>query len=89
MRCNAHHKALDENGVGKCSVPMWCNGMPAGFCDEPAYGNRPEGRSYVDASGRRCRLDGRYAGYMSGLACPSHGGPPAPSQKESDNEGSA
>lgn len=22
------------NGVGRCSVPMWMHGGPAGFCDE-------------------------------------------------------
>ena len=28
-----HHRML-TNGVGKCSVPMWMGGLPAGFCDE-------------------------------------------------------
>ena len=32
-----HHHEL-TNGVGKCSVPMWMGGFPAGFCDKPAYG---------------------------------------------------
>lgn len=36
--CSKHHKELDKNGIGKCSVPMWRNGMPAGFCDKTAYG---------------------------------------------------
>jgi len=34
-----HHKKLNERGEGKCSVPMWCGGLPAGFCDQPAYSN--------------------------------------------------
>lgn len=56
-----HHKELDENGVGKCSVPMWSGACPAGFCDADAYGPR------VDRN--------VYDGYVPALACPSHGGP--------------
>jgi hypothetical protein len=37
--------------------------MPAGFCDEPAFGKPTE-------SGRQ-----RYSGYVPGLACYGHGGP--------------
>jgi len=62
---NEHHKTL-KDGVGKCSVPMWRRGMPAGFCDEPAYGSR---------------VDNRYDGYVPGLACPRHGGPTTRQQK--------
>jgi len=72
-----HHKELDADGVGRCSVPMWCGGLPAGFCDKPAYGKRPPSKSWVDAYGERRREDRRYAGYVPGLACPGHGGPPA------------
>ena len=25
---------------GKCSVPSWIAGFPAGSCDEPAYGEQ-------------------------------------------------
>ena len=60
---NNHHKELDEHGIGKCSVPMWTlGGVPAGFCDSPAYGKvHPDTVSY---------------GYVAyGLACPMHGGP--------------
>jgi len=57
-----HHKELGENGEGKCSVPMWLRGAPAGFCNEIAYGP-PEGRK------------GCYQGYVPGLACYAHGGP--------------
>jgi len=54
---------VDENGVGKCSVPVYIYGIPAGLCELPAYGNQtPEGKL-------------RYGGYMSGLACYYHGGP--------------
>lgn len=55
-----HHKEL-TNGVGKCSVPMWMGGLPAGFCDNEAYGERPKGN--------------KYDGYVPALACPIHGGP--------------
>lgn len=73
-----HHKTLTD-GVGKCSVPMWSGGLPAGFCDEPAFGQRPPGREGRDAwTGRTFRLDGKYSGYVPGLACPAHGGPKCP-----------
>ncbi len=78
MRCSDHHHTL-TNGVGKCSVPMWCMGMPAGFCDEPAYGKPLPSRKFRDAhTGEVFREDGRYAGYVPGLACEGHGGPPGP-----------
>lgn len=60
--CSKYHKEL-TNGVGKCSVPMWCNGVPAGFCDEPAFGEQTE-------KGKR-----RYTDYAPYLACLRHGGP--------------
>jgi hypothetical protein len=42
---------------------MWMDGCPAGFCDEPAYGEpTKEGRE-------------QYSGYVPFLACPRHGGP--------------
>lgn len=64
MAClSPHHKELNEQGEGKCSVPMWCQGVPAGFCDRSAYGPQtPEGRR-------------QYDGYVPALACPGHGGP--------------
>lgn len=70
-----HHELT--NGVGKCSVPMWMGGCPDGFCNKPAYGERPPGRTWRDAyTGERHRFDGRYNGYIPGLACEAHGGPP-------------
>jgi len=72
------HRTLDKNGVGKCSVPMWRNGMPAGFCDKPAFGNQIPSETFRDRDGRRRRTDGKYEGYVPALACPAHGGPPAP-----------
>lgn len=63
-RCSAKHKQLDKNGLGICSVPIWVYpGVPAGFCDELAYGEQTE-------PGRR-----RYEHYVPGLACYGHGGP--------------
>ena len=73
-----HHHELTD-GVGKCSVPMWQFGSPAGFCDAPAYGKQPPGQWYRNAyTGEMHRIDGRYNGYIPGLACPAHGGPNAP-----------
>lgn len=59
------------DGVGKCSVPMWKNSYPDGFCDEPAYGNEEEDQQ-------------RYGEWIGGIWCPKyiprlacyhHGGP--------------
>lgn len=73
-----HHRELTE-GTGKCAVPMWCGGLPAGFCDKPAFGERPPGKEWRDAyTGARRRIDGKYSGYVPGLACPDHGGPECP-----------
>ena len=69
-----HHQEL-TNGVGKCSVPMWCCGLPAGFCDNEAYGERPQGKTIRRWDGFEYREDGLYADYVPGLACPIHGGP--------------
>lgn len=62
MRASKHHRELDEMGYGKCSVPMWQRGLPAGFCDEDAF-------SEPTKNGRIL-----YTGYVPGLACPGHGG---------------
>ena len=62
-RCGKSHLEL-TNGKGRCSVPMWSNGMPAGFCDNDAFG-KPS-------------MNGRYEGYVPGLACFAHGGPKCP-----------
>jgi hypothetical protein len=61
-RLSEHHKAL-KDGIGKCSVPMWQMGIPAGFCDQDAFG-------YPTKEGIL-----RYDGYVPALACPFHGGP--------------
>ena len=60
---NDHHKELTD-GRGKCSVPMWRGGMPAGFCDNDAFGYPTK--------------NSRYRGYVPALACPGHGGPKCP-----------
>lgn len=56
---------------GKCRVPMWMAGMPAGFCGEEAFG--PQLPIEVLASERGWRRDDRP--YCAGPCCPSHGGP--------------
>lgn len=74
--CLRHHQELNTDGVGKCSVPMWMNGCPAGFCDKESYGKPTKSEKYRDVWTREIRrVDGKYAGYVPGLACPSHGGP--------------
>lgn len=82
--CSEHHKKLTD-GVGKCSVPMWCNGLPAGFCDEPAYGAPPpyDGGGWRENiwTGKPYHRDGRYDGYVPHLACPAHGGPDGPAHE--------
>ena len=57
-----HHHELTD-GKGKCSVPMWCGGLPAGFCDADAFGEQ---------------LDPNHQSYAPGLVCPVHGGPTCP-----------
>ncbi|SDF84176.1 hypothetical protein SAMN05660686_02499 [Thalassobaculum litoreum DSM 18839] len=77
MRGSKHHYELTD-GVGKCSVPMWQFGMEC-FCDKPAFGERPEVPMFRDGyTGRMFRSDFKYDGYVPGLACPAHGGPPCP-----------
>src|ERR1700679_2607994 len=70
-----HHQDLNGQGIGKCSVPMWSYGCPNGFCDNDAFGNRPEGKTYRRYDGFEWRDDGLYTGYVPALACPQHGGP--------------
>jgi hypothetical protein len=54
---------------------MWMMGCPAGFCDEPAYGEPVPCKRYKKYDGTSFRADGRYDGYVPGLACVGHGGP--------------
>ena len=61
--------------IGRCSVPMWSGGCPAGSCENHAFGLRPAGRVNRTVSGYEYRDDMLYAGYVPGLACPVHGGP--------------
>ncbi len=77
MACmSKNHQELNADGIGKCSVPMWAGGCPAGFCDRDAYGTRPPcGEWHNIHTNEMMRLDGKYNGYVPGLACPIHGGP--------------
>lgn len=63
MQCGECHKKTDEMGLGLCSVPMFSGGVPAGFCNEEAYG-KPTDMGKM-----------RYGDYVPGLACALHGGP--------------
>lgn len=62
--------------AGRCSVPMWMAGCPAGSCGEEAFGIYIDGPTFRDAwSGEVRRMDGKFRGYVPDLACPKHGGP--------------
>lgn len=56
---------------GKCRVPMWMAGVPAGFCDEHGFGPQlplevlSHDRGWNDSP------------YCHGPCCPKHGGPKA------------
>jgi hypothetical protein len=77
--CRQEHDDACSGVLGRCSVPMWLMGCPAGTCENKAYGVRPPSRVWRSAwTGEKHREDLRYAGYVPGLACPVHGGPEAP-----------
>jgi hypothetical protein len=64
---SSHHRKLNEKGEGKCSVPMWIMGMPAGFCDNTAYSEETEEHK------KWMEMRGEFQ-YVPALACPAHGG---------------
>jgi len=73
-----HHHELTD-GKGKCSVPMWRNNFPDGFCDNDAFGKPTTSPKIWNAQrGRYERTDFKYDGYVPGLACPMHAGPKCP-----------
>ena len=77
--CQQEHDDTIDGVLGRCSVPMWSGGGPAGAGGEKAYGYRPPSREWMNhAAGQMMREDLRYNGYVPGLACPKHGGPEAP-----------
>ena len=79
QECKQEYDDAFSGVLGLCSVPMWADGCPAGTCDCKAYGERPKGATFWNyAANEEQRLDGRYNGYVPGLACPAHGGPKTP-----------
>ena len=50
-------------GEGKCSVPVWQMGVPAGSCNKPAFGKQT----------KQGKLN--WPHYVPNLACERHGGP--------------
>lgn len=80
-----HRELVD--GEGLCSVPMWCDGMPAGFCDAPAYGTPEAGQERYGEY-----INGKWSeAYIPALACYAHGGPrsatlPAEAGKREEEE---
>lgn len=56
---------------GRCRVPMWCGGLPDGFCGEEAFGPQYP-REYLAAVDCRPVNDWPYA---VGHCCKKHGGP--------------
>ena len=93
-RLNEHHHA--KCGVeGKCSVPQFDAYGPAGFCDQPAWGeqyserepSRGQSGRYADPVWAQRDRNGYYPPHLShltppfapGLCCSAHGGPTADS----------
>lgn len=72
-RTSPHHHEL-TNHKGKCSVPMWSGGAPAGFCDQDAFGEQTKEYFSRFPPGDRYRRPA----YAPGLACAEHGGPKCP-----------
>ena len=88
MQCSKTHFELNENGEGKCSVPMWrYPGVPAGFCDKVAYGEPLPYKTFRDRFGKIQRFDGGYCGHVPGLACAAHGGPRTKAPKFTAHKG--
>lgn len=79
-RLNDRHEIGTPLGQGKCSKPMWDGyGMPAGFCDEPAYG--PQNHKVPKAAPElACRRHGgpTLAEAITGRVVIRFGGPPGP-----------
>ena len=73
-QCGTRHKEGAPLGQGLCSVPMWCLGCPADFCNEPAYGPQQRLKRGVFV-GTTCSPKQHRFPSCSGLACPTHGGP--------------
>ena len=59
---------------GKCRVPMWMGGCPAGHCDQEAFGPQYP-REYLAEKNARYMFD--RPAYCHGPCCPAHGGPKA------------
>jgi hypothetical protein len=54
---------------GKCRVPLWCMGVPDGYCGEPTMGPQ------LPLPYLRQTRGWSSATYCFGPCCPSHGGP--------------
>ena len=61
--------------VGPCRATMWMGGLPSGLCGNPAFGQFIEGQEYAEGPYRGERIDRKYNGFVTGPACPIHGGP--------------
>lgn len=62
MSYSSDHHRPKAGVTGKCGVPMWSGGCPAGFCDKEAY------------SQFSLRVDPKHTPYSAGLRCSAHGG---------------
>jgi hypothetical protein len=60
---------------GKCRVPMWSMGVPAGFCDNKAFGEQMPRAILEQERGYSQRYNP--IPYCHGPCCPGHGGPQA------------
>lgn len=62
--CLQEHEDAIDGVLGRCSVPMWMNGCPAGTCEHKAFGRVVPEPYYRNAwTGEERTITGRLRSY--------------------------